>query len=242
MRTYAYTAVAEDLRGQITSGSLVVGSRLPATSELCKHYGVSRATVKRAMDILVREGLLVRRRGSGTHVLESPHMSYPKMRSWSIEGQMSGFSAECAQRGQVASTHVEDFSKIPSSPKVAQALEVEAASPVFRFERTLLADGIPQVDEMSFVPCDLAPDLKAEDVDSSFFSYARQHLGYVIKSVRRTIQASYPDSTAAARLSIAPNEPTLLIRQISYLDNGRPFEYSLAVHVPGYAYLISKYC
>lgn len=242
MRTYAYITVAQDLKRQIVTGTLGAGSLIPATRTLCERYGVSKTTIKRAMDELVHEGLVVRRRGQGTYVLEPPQTTFAKMRSWSVEGQTSGFTAECAERGQVASARVEDFGTALPTPEAARALEILATTPVLRFERTLLADGVPQVAEVSFVPCDLAPDLDAECVRSSFFTYVQQHLGCTIKGARRTIEARRCDLPTATRLSIAPDTPTLLICQTSYLDDGRPLEYSRAFHVPGYAYLVSRYC
>ena len=63
---HKYQAIVSDLRHKITVGEYAQGDRLPTTPELCKQYGVSKITVKRAMDDLESLGLVARRRGSGT--------------------------------------------------------------------------------------------------------------------------------------------------------------------------------
>ena len=70
-----YQRIADDLRSRITAGELALGDRVPSQPQLCDDYGVSKTTADRALNLLVSEGLIVRRSGSGSFVTAVPDIA-----------------------------------------------------------------------------------------------------------------------------------------------------------------------
>lgn len=231
-----FETIERDLRDKISSGAYKTGDRLPTTPELCELYGVSKITVKRAMDELTHAGLVTRRRGSGTYVTGVTQGFYPKDIGWNAASRITGFSAECAASGKTASVHVHEFVVLNPPQDVAQALSLGTMDPCFRITRTLLADNVAQLDEISYVPYIIAPELSKHEAEHSIFSYIENDLGLSIASSHRQLMATHPGPDAAERLGIPPDAPVLKIVQTSYLDDGRPFELSISIHTPGYEY------
>lgn len=235
-----YQAIVRDIRSSIMGGTLGPGTLLPSTPKLCQEYGVSKITVKRAMDELVREGLVERRRGSGTFVRAQDQSRPSRGRDWVVGDQIDAFSELCATRNLTPSVHLVDFELTQASDEAAHLLGIDLGEPCFRFRRTLLADDVPQVDIETCVPFMLAPELTERDVLGSFISFMRDTLGLEVESTRRELEATTPDEDQAYRLGISPAAPVLRVTQVSYLDDGRAIECSRALHVPDFEYRATR--
>lgn len=240
MGDYAYKRISDDFRCAIESGELAVGSKLPTTTELCDRYGVSRITVKRAMDELTHAGLIMRRRGAGTFVSDTPATPETAGVSWDIEDRSLGYAAECAARGKVAHARVLVFQTVYPTHEAREALALQESEVCHRIERTLFADDTPEAVVCSFIPWRIAPDLTREDAARSLFAYATDELHLAIARSLRKISATPAAAEAARELGIAVGAPVLRIVQTSFIDDGRAFEYSEAIHYPDYRYSATR--
>lgn len=236
MSQYAYQQIVDAIVGHITDGSLQIGQKLPTTTEFCEHFGVSKITVRRAMDELAAHGLIARRRGSGTFVKALPMGRTDRQRGWNAATELGGFAAECMKRGMVASAQVCSLSTITPDAHIATTLALRKGEPCHRLERILFADDIACVGETSYVPYDLAPSLTTYDGETSLFSYLELATGQRIASSHRRIVATHPDEQTAQRMGIDPAKPVLCVYQTTYLEGGRPVEHSVALHTPGYEF------
>ena len=202
-----YERIANDMKEKIESGVYKPNDQLPFEAEMCDHYGVSRITVKKAMDLLVNEGLVVKRRGAGTFVKNitlKTDSEYP----YSTSNQFSGFA----------------------NKEVAARLKIEEGDFVYYIERTRCSEGEPYVVEYTYMPIDVIPGVKREVLENSIYEHISKDLGLKIKSAHRTVRATLPTEKEEEYLKIDHCFPILEVEQVAFLDDGRIFEYSKSRH------------
>ncbi|MCH3944195.1 MAG: GntR family transcriptional regulator [Atopobiaceae bacterium] len=224
-----YEVVASDLRNRIESGQYKANEQLPTIAEMCKIYGVSEITVKKATEQLAGIGLISTRKGSGSYV-KGDVGAFLRDPSAEMSGQMAGFKAEHEQLGAEVTSLVKTFEVIHPEPEVAERLSADAADFVYRIVRVRLADGMPLVVEYTYMPISIVPGLRLADVESSIYEHIEQGLGLRIDSAHRIVRAVMPTPQEREWLGLAPDTPLLEVEQVGFLDDGRPFEYSVARH------------
>ena len=128
----------KDLLGRMISDGLEPGSPIPSERDLAEQHGLSRMTVRQAINALVADGRLERRLGRGTFVAQ------PKM---DVQIRLVGFTEDMRRRGMTASSRTLSFERIHASSALAGHLEVESGEPVVRLVRLRYADGIPMAIE-----------------------------------------------------------------------------------------------
>lgn len=230
-----FQTIVVDIRQKITSGFYSQGDRLPTTSELCEQYGVSKITVKRAMDDLVAMGLVARRRGSGTYVKGIEGRStLTGMQNYSR--QMNGLVADGETLNQTVTSDVHDFLVVQPSTDIARLLNMEPDEFAYYVCRTRFMDGKPYSVEQTYMPLKVVPDLREKHVEGSIYSYIENDLGLKIASAHRVVCAVHPSFEQAEWLAVDKNTPLISVRQVGYLDDGTPFEVSTALHAVGYEF------
>ncbi len=221
-----YQEIANDLRGQIQSGVYKSGEQLALEREMCEHYGVSRITIKKAVDQLVKEGLVVKRRGSGTFVKS---LANEDVHDISMANQFSGFSKNFA--GHEVTTEVVRFDIIHPEPEIAEKLNITTDDFVYDIVRLRKVDGRPLVIEYTKMPIELIPGIKRDVLEKSIYQYIENQLHFKIQSAHRFIRALLPTEQEEKLLQIKHGTlPILEVEQIAFLDDGRAFEYSKAHH------------
>lgn len=230
-----YQAIVRDIRYKITSGSYVQGDRLPTTAELCDEYGVSKITVKRAMDDLVALGLVARRRGSGTYVKGIEGRS-TLTGSSNASQQMNGLVNDGDVLGQPVTSDVHQFMVVQPPADIATLLNMEQDEFAYYVCRTRFLGGSPHSVEHTYMPLKLVPDLRVKNVNGSIYRYIEDDLGLKIASAHRVVCATHPADEEAMWLGIDTNTPIIEVRQVGYLDDGTPFEVSTVDHAPGYEF------
>lgn len=225
-----YEMIARDVQGKIARGEYKPNQQLPVMSDLCEMYGVSKITVKRAMDMLVSRGLVIKRRGSGSFVknISVTEVAPPFQ---DMSKQLLGFTSEFTDTGIRVSTDVHDFSVIEADEEVADQLRIRPKEFVYHIVRTRLADDVPQEIEYTYMPITVVPGLSADDVQDSIYAYIRDTLGLKIYSAHRSIRAVMPTPEEYERLQLEEDDPLLEISQVVFLEDGRIFEYSICRHV-----------
>src|SRR5436305_14934192 len=141
--------------------SLNAGDAIPSERQLGIDLGVSRLTVRAALDELVREGYLLRRRGAGTFVNE------PKVAKGLT---ISSFSDDMRERGMMPASQTLDLSVVAAGARLGRTLHLSPSEPVVAVKRLRLADGEPMAIELLHVRQSLVPGLTAADLeDNSFY-------------------------------------------------------------------------
>lgn len=220
-----YEEIAEDIRQSILSGKYNPNEQLPLEKEMCEQYGVSRITIKKAVDELVAQGLVIKRRGSGTFVKAVDDHDVQEL---SMAKQFAGFSE--TNRGKIVKSEVIEFEVIHPTVEIATKLKITCDDFVYNIVRVRYADDKPCVMEYTYMPITLIPGIKMDILKKSVYKYIEESLNLKIKSAHRTIRAVSPSDLEKQWLEVTEISPILEVEQVGFLDNGQPFEYSTAHH------------
>lgn len=220
-----YEEIAEDIRNGIISGKYNPNEQLPLEKEMCEQYGVSRITVKKAVDELVIQGLVIKRRGSGTFVKA---LDDGDVQELSLARQFEGFSQ--THKDKKVTSKIIKFEVVHPSEEIATKLKITTDDFVYYIVRARYADDMPHVVEYIYMPIGLIPGIKNDILMSSVYSYIEKKLNLKIKSGHRIVRAILPNELEQEWLQIPSNFPILEVEQVGFLDNGQPFEYSKAHH------------
>lgn len=198
------------------------GDPISSEREFSEKYGISRMTVRQAINNLVAEGVLVRQRGKGTFVAAQK-----------VEQELSGltsFSEDMYSRGLTPKTKILDFKTIPSPRIIASKLKIEEGDQVYEVSRLRIADDIPMALETSYLPKLLIKELQEETLHGSIYEYVEQTLHQKISHATQTIESTLSHKNESASLGIKEGAPVLLMERFSYLANGNPFEYVKSIY------------
>ena len=198
-------------------GGLEVGAAIPPERRLAAQLGVSRPTLRAAIEELVREGLLLRRHGSGTYVAE-PKIALPLT--------MTSFSEDMRQRGMRPGSHILSFEEQSAGAKLGARLRVSPADPVWAIRRLRLADDETMAIEFLHVPRRLLPDLTREDLEEhSFYTLLQERHGIVIASGIQTIEPTVVNEDEAEMLAVPVHSPAFLFERTTESEGGEVVEY-----------------
>lgn len=237
-----YQAIAADIQRSIEAGALKPNAKLPTVVELCEAYGVSKITIKRAIDLLTDKGLISSRRGSGTYVKNTTEL-FEQTGIERIDGTVdveddsfafshsdraAGFTKEHEGEGKKVSSVVYDFSIVNPPANIARHLNIHPDDFAYYHCRVRCLDGEPMVIEYTYMPLDLIPGLKRSQLYLSVYDYLQNTLGLKISSFHRILRAVPATEEEAERLDTKAGVPMLEIAQVGFLDDGTPFEYSVS--------------
>ncbi|HEL2070811.1 TPA: GntR family transcriptional regulator [Streptococcus suis] len=220
-----YNVIANDVRRKILDGIYKANDQLPFEKDLCEVYEVSKMTVKKALDILVAEGLIIKRRGAGTFVKD---LSVEDMEKMVVGSQMIGTSAYYPTRS--VTSKVLHFEIIAASEKVSNKLNIPIGSFVYDIVRVRILDGSPLVMENTFMPVSVIPGLRLKNVEESIYEYIQDTLGMKIQSAHRNITVRKASDSEVTHLELEQGDPVGIVEQIGFLSNGTTFEYSISTH------------
>ena len=196
---------------------LEVGDAIPSERRLVTTLGVSRPTLRAAIDELVREGLLRRRHGSGTYVSE-PKIALPLT--------MTSFTQDMARRGMRASSQVLSFESISAGAKLGQRLRISPKDEVWAIRRLRLADDISMAIEFLHVARALLPDLRRDDLaERSFYRLLQEEHGITIASGIQTIEPTLLNEEEAEMLAVPVHSPAFLFERTTESEGGDVVEY-----------------
>lgn len=214
----------ESIRDQVLDliGTLEVGAAIPPERELCQRFGVSRMTLRRALDELAREGVVERHQGRGTFV------AAPKIAQ---QLEMTSFSDDMRRRGMVPGSRTLTLSRIAAGAPLGRRLDVSPRATVLRVRRLRLADHEPMAIETLHVPEDLVPGLDARDLtDTSFYDLLEDRYGLAILWAEQTIEPTVVNAEEAAELAIPEHSPAFLFERTSRADDGRIVEFVRSIY------------
>jgi GntR family transcriptional regulator len=186
-----YLRVRDYLRSLVTH-ELTVGDTIPSERLLCEQFGVSRMTVRQAVDALVVEGLLAREQGRGTFVAPM---------KVDLEVRLASFGEEMQRRGMAPSSKVLAAEVVAATPDIADALDILPGERVFSLYRVRFADGEPMAIEQTWLPSQLVPGLFDSAVPDSIYGELR----------RRGLEPDWGEDTVAATEADAQDAELLRI-------------------------------
>ena len=212
--------VRDEILGMLDD--LQVGDALPSERRLASDLGVSRPTLRAVIDELVREGLLLRRHGSGTYVAE-PKIALPLT--------MTSFSEDMARRGMRPGSRVVSFELQAAGAKLGQRLQISPVDEVWVITRLRLADEETMAIEWLHAPRRLLGDLRREELaDHSYYELLRERRGIVIASGVQTIEPTVTSPEEAELLGVPVHSPAFLFERTTTSEDGEVVEFVRSVY------------
>ncbi len=215
-----YFQVSQRIEKAISTGQLGPGARLDNEISLADQFGLSRPTMRRAIQELVDKGLLVRKRGVGTQVVHG-QVTRPV--------ELTSLYDDLARGHQVPSTTLLVNEMVKASETVARFLDVTVGSTVLRLRRLRLANGDPLAILENYLPADLA-DIGKSDLESRGLYQLMRAKGVHIRVARQRIGARAGTPEECHLLGERRNCPLLTMDRAAHDDSGRPVEWGHHVY------------
>ena len=210
-----YFQVAQHLEHMIESGELPMGTRLENETDLAGRLGLSRPTMRRAIEYLVDRGLLIRKRGIGTQVVQA---------KVTRQVELTSLYDDLAKTGRAPATKVTSFRTEAADEALAATLGIAAGSPVYVFERLRYAGDEPLALMRNHVPEYLlrltAADLEAQGLYNLFRAN-----GVTMRIARQAIGARAASPAEARALGEKRGAPLLTMERSAYDEQGRAVEH-----------------
>lgn len=221
-----YFQIAENLKQAITEGTLKPGDRLDNELDLTERLGVSRPTVRQAVQRLVDQGLVVRRRGLGT-VVVAPRI----LRSVALTSLYDDLSAS----GRQPATTVLDVAEIKADDRLAAILSLPAGAAVLSVQRLRLADGTPLALMHNYLPAGLLKTEPADALAKAGLYELLRGQGVQLQAGEQVIGARKATGSEAKLLDAPRGATVLTMTRTTYDQSGRPVEHG------SHAYLADRY-
>ena len=217
-----YLQLAGLIRDDISRRSPVDGFfQLPSEDELASRNGISRGTVRRALDVLEQEGWVYREQGKG---------SFAVVRRVEHDlGQLVSTTADMRERGWALTTRVISLDQLPASPEIARALELSERAPCYRLCRLRLVDDEPLSLQTAYLPGALCPELEEHDLSRSLYRVLETHYGLRLWSGKEVLRARCALPPEQKLLEMPSCAPVMYMERLTYGVNGEPIEYLEAV-------------
>lgn len=222
---HKYEQVAQAIRDRIQDGTYTLKSALPDQMQLCKEFEASRITIKRALNLLIEEGYLYSRQGSGTYVMKN---ALAKNELDSRFDVYTGLTDQLSD--QIVTSKVIQFVIRNPAEDEADKLLLTEEDFIYDIQRVRYVDGEEYLIEHTLMPVDVIPDVTKKVLAGSIYSYIQNTLGLKIGGLNRRITAERPDALDQEYLFCTKEDPVLQVEQVVHLIDGTPFEYSRTRH------------
>ncbi len=195
---------------------------IPAEVEISENFGISRPTVRQAINELVVEGYLCRIKAKGTFI------SKPKINQDFLL-VLDSFNKEMLKKGLNPSTKVIDMKTVESDEKVSKALKLQIGSRVIELSRLRFANEEPIVFVTTYLPYALCQSILEKNLEAdSLYELLEKECRLVISRAERSLESILAGEFEAVLLQIEKGAPIQYFESVAYLSNGTPVEYSLA--------------
>lgn len=210
-----YIKLAESIKSALNEGLLQEGDFLPTERKLCNYTETSRVTVRKALELLEKDRIVVRQHGKGTFIAHAAkeHLSFTK-----------SFSQKIILSGRTPDTVWISKSLVNTTDFLIEHFDLEKKAKVFLLKRVRSVDGSPISIEESYVPTELIDSL--DDVKLSLFDYFKER-GIVPAKMKSKVTAEVANEELVKVTGYDKSQPMLVIKNFVYAEDGTPIEYSI---------------
>jgi GntR family transcriptional regulator len=231
-----YYRIQRDISDSITAGEYAPGARIPSEAALAERYGVTRMTVRQAVDGLISKGLVTRRQGSGTYVLR------PREAQRGLN-RLTSFTEDMHVQGHRTTSEELERGEAEPPPYVQEQLELQTGAHTVVLERLRRLDEEPVALHRVWLPLWLAPGLarRALKNGASLYETLELELGVRLSSARQSITAVAADERDAGILEVELGSPLLFTQRLTRDANNRPVEFAESWTVPKLSLWVDLY-
>jgi GntR family transcriptional regulator len=221
--TPLYYKLQEKIRSEIRGGKLKPGDCLPSEAALSEEYGISRITVRNALQKLVYDGLIHRNKGKGTFVSE------PK-----VEQRLymyHSFGDALKSKGIQPRLVLLNYVQVEADSRVREKLRLRKDAVVYRLERQRFAGDQLVGLEIRYFPFELGKKLKKEDImGKDMYTILHEVTGQPVKNLVNTVTCILADIEVAKKIKYRVGSPLLVLDQVFFLSKGKPMLYGTIIY------------
>lgn len=211
-----YHQLQEVLRAEIESGAWKAEEQLPNETKLAERFGVSKITVRQALQGLADLGYIRREHGRGTFVARRKFDEGPR--------ELTSFTEEMRRHALVAGARILSQGVEDAEPEVAGALGLGEGGRVYVLKRVRLAEGEPVSVQTARIPADLVPGLELAP-DASLYDVLQKQYHLFAARAKETYFAALACDESAELLQVPVGSPVFAVERVTMLPNGKPFEF-----------------
>lgn len=217
---YRYKEVYSDIKKDILRNHYRAGTLMPTQDELAEKYNISRITLRKSLNLLIEEGLIHTRQGSGTFVRAQLDDNSPELLPLDLP-----IGTTFSHRDQKITSKILFFgARLPNEQEQTN-LKIKDNEPVYEIKRVRLRDNKIYSYEHTIMPTRIAP-LNESILKGSIYGYLGGELKIFMTDARRVIYAESASEESAKALNVDKKASLLVIEQIAYDQKGEAFEYS----------------
>ena len=198
--------------------------RFPDERSLADNYKVSRSSVKRALSKMANDGIIFKKRGSGTFI-NPLYLKNESVFNYEAASNL-GVTDNFQMNGKKPQTKVLSFEVILPSAELQRDLFLSAEDFVYKIVRLRSFDDTPFMIETGYIPIKIMPQLSRKDIENSIFKYLENQYKQSVTKSFLSVFAEPSTKNDQELLNLSPTEPTGIMEGIFFLDNGTPFEFS----------------
>jgi GntR family transcriptional regulator len=213
-----YQQVYDALSDAVNCGLYKPGDMIPSEKELTESYGVSRVTVRKALDLMAREGTLVKKKGRGTFVASPAFVESPQANG--------SFTRSCMDKGVTPRTKLVSRKVVWASKAVARQLCLAEGDSVLLVARLRLMDDVPAILEYDYFPQELAFLLEADVTSRPILDVIYEGCGRMGHRHLDTFEVGYADKEKALLLGCRPNAALLRVNMTVFDEQDAPLYYN----------------
>lgn len=217
-----YEQIAERLREQILGGALVAGARLAPEYELARQFGASRITIRGALEVLKREGLVVTRQGLGSFVRPA--------RVRQVLARLEPLDDALAEQGLAPTTRLLDYAFVPAPEAVRSGLGLPEGAEVLLTRRLHGDANGPLAHVSMYLPAELGEQFSRRDLEAHqhpVFELLPSRLGLAIGRATQNVRAEAADAAVARALGVREGTPVLVCERTTFDADGRPIVFNV---------------
>jgi GntR family transcriptional regulator len=216
-----YLQLKRWIEDAVRRGAIKPGDALPSERDLAARVEMSRVTVRKAVQHLVREGMLVQRHGSGTYVAPQPNRVEQSL------SQLTSFTEDMARRGMMVRSVWLDRGIYTPSPEETVTLGLGASDNVARVARLRISGETPLAIERAALSAGILSDPEA--IGASLYAHLDKSGHRPVRAIQR-IRAVSLEEEDATLLGVSPGVASLHIERTSYLPSGRVVEFTRSIY------------
>ena len=220
-----YMRVYDWLKDKIQNGTFKVGDRLPNEVELAERFHVHRMTVRQAINKLVSDHMVVRKRGHGTFLISDKHPIMIK----SLDN-LTTYRDDIIGAGLQPKYKLLEFKRGSADAANAARLQLEVGAPVITFSRLMYASDIPLLVEHTALPADIFSSIDSIDLEEPLYSLMQEKFQLKMLYTENEIGCIMPDTKERKLLQIPEGAPCLSLYLVCRDSSGRVVEFSQSLH------------
>ena len=218
-----YQIIYKDLEKAIHDQKYQVGDFLPTEQELVQSYQVSRDTIRKALTLLVEEGLVKKIHGSGSQVINQEQINFPV-------SDLTSYQELIEQQSLNSQTNVISLDKIIVDSKLSERTGFSNSRQVWRVVRQRVVDSCASVIDIDYLDTSLVPQLNRNIAEHSIYDYIENQLNLSISHAFKEITIDNATDQDKILIDLGKDQHVVCIRSKVYLTNGKQFQFTESRH------------